>query len=530
MYVGTLFWRVMARDLWCLNMRLTCASAANNFNPFIGGDAAPCTLPVTITVVTMVASLLRRGIGDLPTEVLQAAFTCLSALQLGDVAQVCRNWRPIAFDTPLDSISSGAIKRCMHRLESGRERPIDFDVVYQGTETWVPNRIVPLLSRALPRAKHLGINVDSIFRLEIEDALCAPAPHLMLLHMRYYAEQNSDLHISMGLGKIPKLNGRELFVGPVGALPAPSIVHLRDIRLWNVVLPPNDIPAFAQVETVWWMHEFETDQYELPLYLFEFFPNVRHLRMKGGNCYFENAPFSTEVKERFLALESLEIHFQNDTVARFFDELPLSLMREVLVDEPDGDNVYAAFAGLVTPFTIEYTRTGRGVTEFFITVRDGRAGSTRTRRFVEHTTWYEPETRDPESTPITNEFFENDFEGQMGDLLIQSSLWSILVPVMPGYPTAQRLIVELDTCMNQTQTPPFEALALPALETLVLSCKHDWDPGFCYVHADDIVRFADQLTRGALDLELRGVFVDGLSFHQLQSRFRSVTENHPWWT
>ncbi|EJD43276.1 hypothetical protein AURDEDRAFT_167692 [Auricularia subglabra TFB-10046 SS5] len=137
--------------------------------------------------------------------------------------------------------------------------------------------LIPLLKLAVPLAKSLKITIESMYRLHLEETLSIEAPFLKVFYLYYAAGPHPELPLTMPLGK-----GNRLFDSTTGML--------RTLHLYSIILPSKMIPAFENVDEVFFIHGSATVQNEFPCYLFDYFPKMTRLRLTGGFCWFKNAP------------------------------------------------------------------------------------------------------------------------------------------------------------------------------------------------------------------------------------------------
>lgn len=439
----------------------------------------------------------------LTVELITRSLDHLSLGQLVRISHVCSRWRALALDHPIywkkiivDSVSQPALDLALHRINSSGSRTIDFTIDYREQHDQVPKRIIPLLRIALPRTRELHVKVESLYRFEVEEALCWVAPQMEYFQLLYASGPDPELPLTLPFGK-----GKNLFSG--------SAEHLRSVVLHNIILPPQPIAAFLLVDEVFFLHKLVTHYPEFPCYLFEFFPNVTRLRLSGGFMFFENAPLPTEIVQKMRQLTSFDITFYVDSLAGFFRHLPMNDIPELSITSPDEDSIYLALDPLRSPFRLSFTYNM--LNEFFITVECGQ--SNFVRRFCEPFKYFAP------GSERSNLLLENDeFAAQLASVRMQTSLWAMLNPWMPSLAALPKLIVEINESELHVALPS-QPLACQHLTTLVIqtALAHD----FVYIGADDLLAFADRITAAPVALELWRVLLRG-ALSQIKDRFDSI--------
>lgn len=448
-----------------------------------------------------IASPLERGVQRLPVELFTRTLALLEFKTLVTTARVCRQWRTIALDDPhfwrtirIRDTSPRTLALAEFQLRCSRARAVDLHVDYREHDDLVELRIVPFISKALPRCRWLQVRLESLYRLQLEKALSSPAPCMETFSLLYAAGPMPDLHPGLPLSN-------DLFAGV-----APK---LRAVRMNSVILPRKPIPAFLNAQEVFWVHAVTTYQEEFPCYLFDFFPKMTRLRMTGGECYFRNAPLPSTVLEAFSRLEYFDLEFKEVAVPLFFRHLPIHDLPDVLVASPDEDAIYLALDPLRSPFELSIYDFDPG-TEFFISIKCGQ--SKRTRYFAERYAYYVTGSQNASAL-----FENNEIAAQLASFRIQASLWSMLNPWLFSLLGLPILIVELDRWSPDTVALPVEPLACPNITTLVLQSK--WD--FVSVNAGDLLEFVDRITLKHVALHLRGVVIRG-DTASIAARFDSI--------
>lgn len=198
-------------------------------------------LPFKPTSIVLLTAM--HAVDRMPVELWTRAFGCLDLIWIIRAAHVCRSWRLLAFDDFLfwrniriDNVSAPAMDLAYYQLAMGYGRTITLDIDFQHKHELVRTRLIPLLRSAASRTRRLAISIESLYRLDIEDALCQEAPLLEYLHLRYEADP-PDLHLTMPLGK-----GKQLLANQTG--------NLRRVHLTNMILPSEPNRAFAQATEV----------------------------------------------------------------------------------------------------------------------------------------------------------------------------------------------------------------------------------------------------------------------------------------
>lgn len=433
-----------------------------------------------------------------PAEVHGRVFRYLTLRELIDAAHVCQHWRNLAFDNEaywddvtVDSVDPIALEFAEHRMRHGRARPMRFTFRYTelhlAQDDPVLKRLIPMLRLAVPRAWHLDITVESMYRLDVEDALCAKAPNLRTLWLKYHKEPRPEL--PRGL---PLAWDRKLFGGLTG--------RLRRVHLHNIILPLTPTAAFQEVDEVWWMHAMTTGQDDFPCYLFDFFPKATRLRMAGGPCKFLNAPLPPAIIDHIRKLKWVDLTFPLYCVADFFTHLPLDSLEDLTIAMPHEDLLYRVLEPLLSNFHLDFSQ--HGPNEFVLSVRGDY--STRVRRFAELLKHYW------KGGPYINALMENDaFMEQVATLSISVTLWSRLHTWMQApYPILTTLIITLNEGTLATASLPEEIIECPTLSKLVIQAEND--RSLAYVYPDDVVAFSRRLAgERKLALELRRVFLVG---------------------
>lgn len=448
-----------------------------------------------------------RSVDRMPIELWTRTFGCLKLSDIIRAAHVSRSWRLLAFDDVLfwrdvtiHDVSDSVMNLAAQRLAMGYGRPMTLDLDYRHVHASVRARLMPLLRCAVPRARRLCIRIESIYRLDVEDALCQEAPLLEHFQLFYDADP-PDLHLTLPLAK-----GRDLFADQTG--------RLRKVDLVNVILPSVPAKAFAEVTHVSFNHALTTFQEEFPCYLWEAFPNMVRLRLTGGECWFKNAPLPDNIVQALKRLKFFDIGFRHPSLPGFFTHLPMNDIPEVMVLCADDDAVYAALDPLRSPFhmVIHPIRTGGQVSsQFIISVRGQHPWLFRHLSEPFHD--YYP------GSDKTNPLFDNEaFAAQLADFTIHSVLWAMLAPWLPSFASLPKLIVIIDDdCPDPVQLPS-EALLCPNLDTLVLQAHHK----FVYLEAEELLSFVDRITPRAVTLELRRVLLKDPR-DLVRSRFEFVT-------
>ncbi|EJD39366.1 hypothetical protein AURDEDRAFT_128298 [Auricularia subglabra TFB-10046 SS5] len=341
-------------------------------------------------------------------------------------------------------------------------------------------------------------NVESMYRTELQEVLRGQAPNLELFELGYFAAGTAVPELLLNMALTPKLFGE-------------SPNKLCRVWLENVILPFDPIPAFREATEVYWEHAHSTVQAKFPCYLFDFFPKMRNLRMRGGEVHFTNSPLPRRVVEHVKGLDSLMLNFWDSSMPAFFRNLELHEMEVLTLAEPDEDAIYLALEPLRSHFSLFLTTFGP--TEFLISVQCGVYK--RIRHFVEAGSYYFS------GSDKTNALLENDdFALQLSTLTISSSIWELIVPFLQPLTHLPKLVVDMDELRPGVTTLPVLQLRCPALSTLVLQTRQR------YVHLDieDIVAFADRITERAVALELHRVHLTG-SREVLDARFASVAQS-----
>ncbi|EJD39368.1 hypothetical protein AURDEDRAFT_171560 [Auricularia subglabra TFB-10046 SS5] len=433
-----------------------------------------------------------------PVELFTRTFLYLEVPVLICAAHVCKHWRELAFacetywnDITVASVSPTALDLAEHRLSQGGSKPLRFTIRYteyhKTADDPVLKRVIPLLRLAVPRAWHLGVTVESMYRLYVEEALCLEAPYLRSFWLKYHAEPIPDLpHL------LPLAWDRKLFLGKTG--------RLRTVHLHNIVLPLTPTAAFQEVDEVWFMHTLGTLQDEFPCYLFDFFPRARRLRMAGGNCAFSNAPLPAPVINLIRRLEWMDITFPLSSLPAFFEHLPLDDLEDLRVCSPDEDIIYRSLEPLLSYFHLDFLQ--HGPSDFILSIKGDNGG--RVRRFAEPFCYYHKDAKDINVLLANREFME-----QVTTLSISVTLWTRLEPwLQPTYPLVSRLIITLNEDTPLTAKLPTIVISFPRLASLVLQAANDYT--VAYADADDVVAFASRVvTSGDVTLELRRTFVEG---------------------
>ncbi|KAH7087950.1 hypothetical protein BKA62DRAFT_729230 [Auriculariales sp. MPI-PUGE-AT-0066] len=455
----------------------------------------------------------------LPPEVFGTALWFLSVNDIITASHVSSAWRTAAFDHPvywrtlmLSSASPGSLARFSHRLTRGGLRPIALYVkLLERDDQRIEKGAIPILKAAIPRARELHIGIESWYRGHLEHALAQAVPELRVFDLFYNAPGTPDIFINMGLGKYDNIL--------VGA-GSPSVLplQLRKVTLNNIILPPNVLEAFAPTEEVEFIHTTETLLPEFPCYLFEFFPRMKRLSIAAGAVYFPKDHITSEFRNRFSQLDFLQLRFHNDYVRQCLDNLPVERIPDVRIVHASEDVIYDAFSGMESPFDIEFLEDKLDGDAFEIVVRCGKSG--RTRRFFEGKEFYFTDSG------RQSELLFNDFDKQMGHLLIQTSIWALVTPHLARYPTCEMLVVDIDEEVQGTVRLPQERLDLPALRTLVFQSSSIH--GFSRLDAEDVVGFANRLGDMNLHLELRGTLMNVCGAEVLGDRFVGVDSIHPW--
>ncbi|KZV81980.1 hypothetical protein EXIGLDRAFT_730342, partial [Exidia glandulosa HHB12029] len=448
-------------------------------------------------------STFRAKIYKLPPEILARAFDLLS--DLADIiraAHVCQQWRPLAYSAfafsrhiVLNSSALSTLDFAYFRLSCGGQCILRLSVNVPTVDRLVETEILPFIAAALPRARILYINIDTIYRLQLEKVLSLPAPNLRDFRLEYVATPLPDIPLTMPLTP-------DLFAG--------EAAQLRMVVLKNVILPRTAILAFRYAEQLNWVHSTWSLQAEFPCYLFDFFPNLKRLVLLGGGMEFRNAPLPPHIIDLLLRLDAFFIEFYERFFPGFFHHLPMDKMRNVIVSDSDEDTVYAALTPLRSPFDLSIYAPASD-REFFITVRG--KDPQLVRHFAEGAKYYTP------GSELTNALLENgEFADQLRSFLIQTSLWAMLIPWLPPFHVLPVLIVEIDDPKPTNAALPVEPLPCPGLTALVLQANYD----FAYVAVRDVLDFADRITTERVNLELRRVLLDGPRV-MIDARFNTVT-------
>ncbi|EJD44367.1 hypothetical protein AURDEDRAFT_166457 [Auricularia subglabra TFB-10046 SS5] len=442
----------------------------------------------------------ETGIHRLPIEMVTRILRQLDLKVLVRASHVCRPWRVLALDDPLywrnisiRDVSPQTLDFAEHRLACGNGRTgVSFEIDYRRQDRMVELRLLPLLSAAMPYVRVLMVRVESFYRFQTEKVLSAEAGNLEIFHLLYGSDPKPDLFLDLTLS-------HELFAGAAG--------KLKQVRLRNIIIGRKPIPAFQNVEEMWWLHHMGTRQEDFPCYLFDFFPKVRRFRMCGGQVWFRNAPLPPKVIDIFSRLKWLDIEFQEASLTAFFRHLPMDSIDEIVIGGAEFDTVYTALEPLRSYFDVALTATYAG--EFYITIK---GQSHLIRHFSEKQLFYKEYLRDSD---MVNCIFEDAaFFAQLASLQIQTSLWALLHPWMPALTHLPKLIVEID---DDRAVLPEETLVCPALSTLVVQAKGE----YARVDAGDLVAFVDRVTTDRVALQLRRVLVDGQR-ELLASRFETV--------
>ncbi|KZV94982.1 hypothetical protein EXIGLDRAFT_766701 [Exidia glandulosa HHB12029] len=447
------------------------------------------------------------GVQSLPNELLSRTVSFLDFPSLVHTAHTCAHWRILAFNDPLFwrdiaifGVENHELDWARLRLDYARDRPINITVDYRPVDEHVPLKLVPLIRRAVPRARSIHVCIESLYRLDLEDALCQAAPHLERLTL-LYAAYPPELHLSLPFGK-----GKHILADTPG--------RLRVVRLNSIILPKIPTKAFAAADEVFFNNTLTTYQPDFPSYLWDFFPNMTRLRLSGGECHFANAPLPGHIIAAVARLAYLDLKYIARSLPGFFRHLPIHKIPEVLIFCADEDAVYSALDPLRSPFHMMISPViGEGVIypEFNITVRG--SDPTLVRHLAEPFCDYYP------GSHKTNALLENnEFAAQLDDLTMYTTLWDKLASWLPSFALLPKLIVIIDDDSPDAVLLPRTPIPCPALITLVLQAKGD----FVYVKVDDLLEFADRLTPSRPVLELRRVVVTG-SRHLLSTRFDKIT-------
>ncbi|KAH7089368.1 hypothetical protein BKA62DRAFT_727046 [Auriculariales sp. MPI-PUGE-AT-0066] len=470
-------------------------------------------MSTTISLSSAVLSLV---------EITEAIFWLVSLKELVAASHVRRNWRRTALSHPaywrtilLDSPRLGDRKRFAHRLEYGQMREIKLYIRLLDTDRRILD-VLSLLREAIPRAKELHIGICSVYRKQIDEVLAMAVPHLQVFEIYHHSAHTPELLPSFSLGRLDRiLTGS---AGPSGGLVLPH--NLRKIKLTNILLPPAscNIAAFASAEDVEFIHATETLLPEFPCYLFDIFPNVKRLNISAGAVEFPQNHITSEFWKRFANLDFLHLRFRTPWLNKCFEHLPITQIADVRIVAADAQVMQRIVdSHMRDRFDLEFREFKEEEGGFDIVVRD--LATDRVCRLFESKELYGRDSTN------TNTFFRTEFCGEVQHLHIQTSLWSLIAPWMPAFPTVTKLTVDIDNKSPEVVHLPIEVISLLNLQTILL--KSTSIHGFVRVHADDVVDFANRFGLSALQLEVSGVLLDDLTSATLQ-RFTAVIVNHPW--
>ncbi|KZV82781.1 hypothetical protein EXIGLDRAFT_843424 [Exidia glandulosa HHB12029] len=425
-----------------------------------------------------VASLVLHRCHD---RLVLSAFKCLS--------QVSSNWRETALDHPvywrdvcIRSTTTASLSLARHRLEAGRHRPWILTLELPSAEGTIA--LTKLLRPAIPFVKGITVyvNVRDV-TTDLWSIFHVPVPELERFDV--FASVQTD----QSLPSLPQ----DLFSGV-----AP---RLRDVTLQDVALPEGAVDAFSLVTSAT-LRSPPSAWERFPYQLFTIFPRIQSLTMAGG-CVDFCGPIPKAVERGFGSLQFLDIDFYAGEALKFMQSLPVQRIPQMLVAFPDDYTALAALQHLQCQ-QYEVVILSTCYPEFRINFRHGQwNGDDRYapfRMFAEHVDDYTSD--DPQLNIL---FKQPELSRRVLSLLLATSLWPTIAPLMQPLPAVTSLTVIIDNAQDMRAQMPLQPLPCPALQVLRLESLG----GFVRALANDVVALVPRIrTSHRLKLELEDVAVD----------------------
>lgn len=399
----------------------------------------------------MTSLYLGRG---LPVELMSMILDNVDISSLMQLSHASRRWHAVARSHPsfwrmirLASVSTTALDFFQARLDQTQSPDIHIEIILPDAleRGRIRSVVLPALARNLHRLTQLHVKFHYDMGPYALSAFMGPAPRL----------QSLSLIFSHGAEKPP-------IALPPGFL-AGGCPRLVDVTLRNLAFPTDCITSFCHVQSLL----FGCDgPYLFPLGLFQHFPTLHTLWIRGGTCLGAEPSDEAASKVSALSLATLEVHLARCNHLALFRAIPhLASIPTVVCREPHVllmrtllDQLHGPleFEVVVPPDAAELVDVG------FISPQTSRA-----RVFVEHAERIQREwPRDIVFAP--------DIVARVTSLRFEASL-AYLVPSFKALPSCATLAVEVGDA-EELAAPLEAALPLPALKTVVVRATPSRSP------------------------------------------------------
>ncbi|EJD46390.1 hypothetical protein AURDEDRAFT_113699 [Auricularia subglabra TFB-10046 SS5] len=419
-------------------------------------------------------------------------------------SHVCAKWNAVARAQPafwrdirLAALSTSALDFFQARLDHPGPRPVSvtLDLEEQPLCGRLRSVVFPAITRNLGRVALLRLLLHQDTASALMEALSRPAPLLKILSLRFYHGRADE----------PVVLSSDLF--------ANSCELLREVSIYDALLPSTPIPAFKAVDTLFF--EF-TRPIVFPFELFDHFPELRTLVVIGESCLASEQPDRRAVVPANSSLEGFEIYLARCTYEPVLYSIPnIAAIRSIACKHPYPGIAQLLANHLQGPIEFALFQEFEGLVHITLYA----PATDRVRILVEY------ESHIAEDLPRTI-LLVPELLARITLLTLHDNL-AYLASHLDEMPCCHTLDIVVDKGGRPLPTLDISApLRLPALKTVLVATDEKVPTTFVSIAADTLHAFLTQLLGTPAkrpSLRLGGVLITG----EKEVLYRDFVEE-PW--